>query len=120
MARRRGDCLGLTSHPWTAVDREAPDNGSLSPAAARRFLYAIVVACVALTGGAALLRSPAPPATGPQQPVVIGNRLPFEAPGQLTRNGVVTVPRGLSAQSIRIGIEAATVHGLPGDVGASP
>jgi hypothetical protein len=84
-------------------------------------LYAIVVACVALTGGAALLR-PAPlAAAGPQHPIVIPNRLPFEAHGQSVPNGVVTVPMsGLSAQSVRMGIEAATVHGLPGQVGASP
>jgi hypothetical protein len=98
-----------------------PDNGSLSPAAARRLLYAIVVACVALTGGAAVIRPHAPPATDPQQPVVIANRLPFAAPGQAAQNVVVTVPpKGLLAQSIRIGIEAATVHGLSGHVGASP
>jgi hypothetical protein len=52
---------------------------------------------------------------------VIPNRLPFEAPGQSAWNGVVTVPlSGLSAQSVRMGIESATVHGLPGQVGASP
>jgi hypothetical protein len=79
------------------------------------------VACVALTGGAALLRPAAPPATGPQHPVVIPNWLPFEVAGQSVRNGVVTVPlSGLHAQSVRIGIEAATVHGLSGHVGASP
>ena len=34
------------------------------------------------------------------------------------RTGVVTVPpTGLHAQSVRMGIEAATVHGLPGHVG---
>lgn len=102
-------------------DRHAPDNGSLSPAVARRLLYAIVVACVALTGGAALLRSAPPPAVGPQHPVLIPDGLPFEVTGQSVRNGVVTVPpSGLHAQSVRIGIEEATVHGLPGHVGASP
>jgi hypothetical protein len=76
---------------------------------------------VALTGGAALLRPALPPASGPQHPVVIPNGLPFEVSGQSTRNGVVTVPlTGLHAQSVRMGIEAATVHGLPGHVGASP
>lgn len=79
------------------------------------------MACVALTGGAALLRPAAPPATGPQYPVVIPNGLSFQVAGQSVRYGVVTVPpSGLHAQSVRIGIEAATVHGLPGHVGASP
>jgi hypothetical protein len=36
-------------------------------------------------------------------------------------NRVVSVPpSGLSAQSARMGIVSATVHGLPGEVGASP
>jgi hypothetical protein len=52
---------------------------------------------------------------------MIPNGLPFEVAGQSVRNGVVTVPpSGLRAQSVRMGIEAATVHGLPGHVGASP
>lgn len=46
-------------------------------------------------------------------------RLPFEVPVSLP-GGVVTVPvEGAAARSVRIG-NAVPVHGLPGQVGASP
>jgi hypothetical protein len=94
--------------------------GGLTPTAARRLLYGIVAACVALTAGVALLR-PAPPAAGPQNPVVILPRLPFAVPAESGSTQVVTVPPdGMWAQSVRMAGVGIPVHGLPGQVGASP
>jgi hypothetical protein len=99
----------------------APDNGSLTPTTARRILYAIVAACAAVTGAAALLRPAPPPATGPQRSVLISPRSPVVVPeGSMPNRAVSVPPSGLSAQSVRMGIVSATVHGLPGQVGASP
>ena len=91
----------------------------MTPAIARRLLYGIVLACVMATAGTALSR-PAPPLmSGPQHAVVIAPRLPFEVPLSLP-SGVVIVPvDGSTARSVRIG-NAVPVHGLPGQVGASP
>jgi hypothetical protein len=95
--------------------------GGLTPTVARRLLYGIVAACVALTAGVALLR-PAPPAdAGPQHPVVILPRLPFAVPEESGSTRVDIVPMdGGWAQSIRMGSVGIPVHGLPGQVGASP
>ena len=93
---------------------------TMTPRSARRLLYGIVVACVAMTEGAALLRPAPPPVSGPQYAVTIPPRLPFDVPGVSLPSGVVIVPTNrLGAQSIRLGI-AVPVHGLPGQVGAAP
>jgi hypothetical protein len=95
--------------------------GGLTPTVARRLLYGIVAACVALTAGVALLRPAPPAAIGPQHPMVILPRLPFAAPEQSGFTQVVIVPIGGGAsRSIRVGSVGIPVHGLPGQVGASP
>ncbi len=91
----------------------------MTPVVARRLLYGIVVACLAVTGGTVLLRPAPPRVTGPQYPVAIPPRLPFEVPDIGVPPTVVTVPMdGGTAQSVRIFV--VPVHGLPGQVGASP
>ena len=93
----------------------------MTPLAARRLLYAMVAACLLLTAGTAVLR-PAPPATsGPQHPVSIPVRPPFLVPEESMPSNVVTVPMsGLSSKAVRTGSAPLPVHGLPGQVGASP
>jgi hypothetical protein len=99
----------------------AMHTGRLTPIVARRLLYGIVAACVALTAGVALLRPAPPPATGLQHPVVILPRLPFAVPDQSGSTQVVIVPvDGGWARTIRLGAVGIPVHGLPGQVGASP
>jgi hypothetical protein len=104
-----------------AASTVAMHTGGLTPTVARRLLYGIVAACVALTAGVALLRPAPPAATGPQHPVVILPELPFAVPEQSGSTQVVIVPMdGGWAQSIRMGSVGIPVHGLPGQVGASP
>jgi len=114
--------LGFLSIQAQPNDKPSPvHNGSLTPTAARRLLYAIVGACVALTGAVALLRPAPPPAVGPQTPVTIVPRLPFAVPAQYLGQGVVVVPiRGLEAPAVRLDTGVPSVHGLPGQVGAAP
>jgi hypothetical protein len=91
----------------------------MTPAVARRLLYGIVVACLVVTGGTVLLRPAPPRVTAPQYPVVIPARLPFEVPGIGASPRFVTVPvDGGITQSEQIVV--VPVHGLPGQVGASP
>lgn len=104
----------------TRASRDGRHTWSVTPVVARRLLYAIVVACLALTAGAALIRPVPPAANGPQHPVAIPKRLPFEVPVVSLPPGVVIVPMdGSAAQSIRMGV-VVPVHGLPGQVGANP
>ena len=135
--RRSRPDIGL---PWASADQSvlgaalelqprhaevrvpiALHNGSLTPTAARRLLYAIVGACVALTGAVALLRPAPPPAVAPQHAVTIAPRLPFAGPDESLPQGVVVVPlTGLGAESVRMGVIELPVHGLPGQIGAAP
>jgi hypothetical protein len=72
-----------------------------------------------VTGGTVLLRPAPPRVTAPQYPVVIPARLPFEVPGVGASPRFVTVPvdSGITqAEQIVV----VPVHGLPGQVGASP
>jgi hypothetical protein len=91
----------------------------MTPAVARLLLYGIVVACLVVTGGTVLLRPAPPRVTAPQYPVVIPARLPFEVPEIGGSPRFVTVPvDGGITHSVRIVV--VPVHGLPGQVGASP
>jgi hypothetical protein len=95
--------------------------GGVTPTVARRLLYGIVAGCLALTASAALFRPPPRAATAPQHSVVTDGELPDAVPQQFT----VTVD-GLPGQSYRVngmnGVVSVTVHvhGLPGQVAASP
>lgn len=92
---------------------------AVTPATARRLLYVIVLACVTATAGADLLRPAPPPVSAPQYAVTIPPRLPFEVPVAPPGGLVIVQANGSTARSARIG-GALPVHGLPGQVGASP
>lgn len=80
----------------------------------------IVVACLAVTADTALLR-PAPPSLGgPQRPILTPPRLPLEIPEvSLPTGAVIVQASGSSSFSVDVG-RVVPVHGLPGQVGASP
>lgn len=93
--------------------------GGVTPTVARRLLYGIVAACLAVTGGIVLLR-PAPQAsTAPRHAPVIDTRLP-DVPAQqffVPADG----PPGTSYRVDAGGsVEIVQVHGLPGHIAASP
>jgi hypothetical protein len=93
--------------------------GGVTPGVARRLLYGIVAACLAVTAGIVLLR-PAPQVpTNPRHTPVIDTGLPDVAPQQF----FVPVD-GPPGDSYRVdangSVEIVQVHGLPGHIAASP
>ena len=91
----------------------------MTPAVARRLLYGIVVACLAVTGGTVLLRPAPPRVIGPQYQAPLPRGIPeIHAISGSVR--IVTIPiDGASSQIDHVEI-TVPVHGLPGQVGASP
>lgn len=89
----------------------------VTPTVARRLLYGIVAVCLALTASAALLRPAPHAATAPQYALVSEPRVPDVAPQQF----FVPVD-GSHGQSYIVdgGVETVHIHGLPGQVAASP
>jgi hypothetical protein len=93
----------------------------MTPAVARRLLYGIVVACLAVTGGTVLLRPAPPRVTVPQYqyPVALPRGIP-EIHTILAAPRIVTIPAdGGTTQIDHVQI-VVPVHGLSGQVGASP
>ena len=92
----------------------------MTPAVARRLLYGIVVACLAVTGSTVLLR-PAPPrvTAAPQYQVPLPRGIP-QIHAILAGPRIVTVPIDGGTSGIDHLEIVVPVHGLPGQVGASP
>ena len=92
----------------------------MTPAVARRLLCGIVVACLALTGGTVLLRPAPPPVTAaPQYQVPLPRGIPeIHAIPAVPR--IVALPMDGGASQIDHVEIVVPVHGLPGQVGASP
>jgi hypothetical protein len=91
----------------------------VTPAVARRLLFGIVAACLAVTAAIVLLRPAPQAATAPRHAPVIDIGLPDVAPQQFF------VPVGGSPRdSYRVDangtFEIVQVHGLPGHIAASP
>lgn len=92
----------------------------MTPAVARRLLYGIVVTCLAVTGGTVLLRPAPPRVTGPQYQAPLPRGIPeIQAISAAPR--FVTIPAdGGTSQIDHVQIVVVPVHGMPGQVGASP
>lgn len=92
--------------------------GGVTPAVARRLLFGIVAACLAVTAGVALLR-PAPPApTAPHPAAVSEPGLPYDVlPQQFVVPADGTTWRSYGVNG---GVVTVHVHGLPGQISASP
>jgi hypothetical protein len=93
--------------------------GGVTPTVARRLLYGIVAACLAVTAGIMLLRPAPQAATVLRHAPVIDTGLPDVAPQQFF------VPAdGPPGESYRVdangSVEIVQVHGLPGHIAASP
>jgi hypothetical protein len=92
----------------------------MRPAVARRLLYGIVAVCLGVTGGTALLRPAPARVTEPRNPVAIDRGLPVVIHEISGAPRFVTVPiDGGTSQSVHLEI-VVPVHGLAGQVGASP
>jgi hypothetical protein len=91
----------------------------MTPAVARRLLYGIVVTCLAVTGSTVLLRPAPPRVTAPQYQVPLPRGIP-EIHAISAAPRIVTIPAdGGTTQIDHIEI-VVPVHGMPGQVGASP
>ncbi len=89
----------------------------MTPGVARRLLYGIVVACLAVTGSTVLLRPAPPRVTAPryQAPFPRGMIHAISAAPRI----VIIPMEGGTSQIDHITI-VVPVHGMPGQVGASP
>jgi hypothetical protein len=92
--------------------------GGVTPAVARRLLFGIVAACLAVTAGVALLRPATPAPTAPQSAAVSEPGLPYDV---LPQQFVVPAD-GSTWRSYGVdgGVVTVHVHGLPGQIAASP
>jgi hypothetical protein len=93
----------------------------MTPAVARRLLYGIVIACLGVSGGTVLLRPAPQRVTVPQYQyqVPLPRGIP-EIHTIVAAPRIVTIPMGVGTSQIDHVEIVVPVHGLPGQVGASP